>query len=148
VSIQCALLYTTATGKRRIRFCNCLARAHVLTCFFPAYRVHNLCLPVTPLIANVFKMAELDATLNLMVKRLSSLAVSKSLAAIRDELTEVCIKILAAYRKHCVAVSSSSGQLILPESMKLMPIYALSIMKHAAFRATDVSFDERVDALR
>lgn len=50
---------------------------------------------------------------------------------------------LAVYRKFC-ASSSASGQLILPESLKLLPLFGLSLTKATALRAgTDVTVDER-----
>jgi len=48
-SIQCALLYTTASGQRRIR-------------------VHTLSVPNTSLLGNVFRYAEMDTTVNLLAK--------------------------------------------------------------------------------
>ena len=53
------------------------------------------------------------------------------------------VSILYTYRKMC-ASSTAAGQLILPESLKLLPLYALSLTKHALLRAgTDVRADER-----
>ena len=41
---QCAVLYTSATGERRVR-------------------LHNIALPVTQVMANVFRFADMDATM-------------------------------------------------------------------------------------
>ncbi|KAM3580935.1 COPII coat Sec23p-Sfb3p heterodimer component [Umbelopsis sp. WA50703] len=101
-SFQCAMLYTTATGERRVR-------------------VINLSLPVTDNIADVFRNAQMDVTVSLFMRQAVSLAGTKSTVQLRDELTDKCVKILAAYRKHC-AYSSSPGQLILPDSFKLFPL--------------------------
>ena len=55
---------------------------------------------------------------------------------------------MTAYRKHC-ASSSSPGQLILPESFKLYPLYALSLLKNTAFRLdAGLSSDDRVYWMR
>jgi protein transport protein SEC24 len=48
------------------------------------------------------------------------------------DLTEAAIDMLFAYRRHC-ATNSSPGQLILPESLKLMPLYLAAATKLAAF---------------
>lgn len=48
------------------------------------------------------------------------------------DLTETAIDMLYAYRKYCAA-HSSAGQLILPESMKLLPLYLSVVNKLAAF---------------
>lgn len=46
---QCAVLYTSAAGERRVR-------------------VHNLAVPVTSLLANVFRFADMDTTLAYIAK--------------------------------------------------------------------------------
>jgi protein transport protein SEC24 len=46
------------------------------------------------------------------------------LSQVRDQVTSTCINILQSYRKYCASVSSS-GQLILPEALKLLPLYTL-----------------------
>lgn len=50
---------------------------------------------------------------------------------IKDNLNARCAAILASYRKHC-ASPSSAGQLILPECMKLLPLYINGIHKSDA----------------
>lgn len=127
-SFQCALLYTTSTGQRRIR-------------------IHNLSVPNTTLLGNVFRYAEMDVTLNYIAKSAVSAALNLPLASVRDQLTEKCVKILASYRKNC-ASSTSPGQLILPESFKLFPLYTLALQKSKALRAGELSVDARVQLMR
>ncbi|MBA0623881.1 hypothetical protein Godav_009316, partial [Gossypium davidsonii] len=43
------------------------------------------------------------------------------LLQVRDHVTNLCINILLSYRKFCATVSST-GQLILPEALKLLPL--------------------------
>ena len=50
--------------------------------------------------------------------------------SLRESLTLRASTILANYRKHC-ATASSTGQLILPECMKLMPLYVCCMMVRA-----------------
>lgn len=50
------------------------------------------------------------------------------LSRIREQVTNLCINILHSYRKFCATVSSS-GQLILPEALKLLPLYTLGISR-------------------
>lgn len=42
----------------------------------------------------------------------------------RDRVSGQCVNILYTYRKFC-ATASSSGQLILPEALKLLPLYTM-----------------------
>lgn len=49
----------------------------------------------------------------------------------REELTMRCAQILAAYREKC-SESAPMGQLILPESAKLLPLHVNCIARHDA----------------
>lgn len=61
----------------------------------------------------------------------------------RTRLIDTCVGLLSVYRKHCTA-SASPGQLVLPEALKLVPIYMVSLMKNVVIRSgSDVNPDER-----
>ncbi|KAF0695512.1 Aste57867_13682 [Aphanomyces stellatus] len=139
MSIQAALLYTRVDGVRCVR-------------------VHNLALPVANLVTNVFRHADLDATCALWQRMSVKLIRDKSIMsgngqAVKEKLVDDCVQVLTNYRKHC-ATNSSSGQLILPESLKLLPLYTLASLKSRALRNNltgqqargiiDVRADERV----
>ncbi|CAG8538284.1 12091_t:CDS:10 [Funneliformis mosseae] len=127
--VQCALLYTTSTGQRRVR-------------------THNLSVTVTTLLGNVFRHAEMDTTVNFLAKQAVSNTITKPLRDIRDQITDKCVKILMSYRRHC-ASSSSPGQLILPEAFKLFPLYALTMLKSKALRGgANLTSDARVHCMR
>jgi len=127
-AFQCALLYTSVTGQRRIR-------------------IHTLTVSSTHLLGDVFKFSELDTTLNYLVKSAVAEMFTQSLDNVRDHLIDTCVKILTSYRKHC-ASSTAPGQLILPESFKLLPLFILCILKLSVFRKDLNSPDVRVNALR
>jgi protein transport protein SEC24 len=70
------------------------------------------------------------------------------LPVLRQRLETHCVAILSAYRKHCTAPNSNMGQLILPEALKLLPLYVCSMLKTPALRAgAEVGADERVAAI-
>eukprot|EP00741_Cyanophora_paradoxa_P004787 tig00000829_g4645.t1 len=122
--LQSALLYTTATGERRIRVC-------------------TVSVPVTAILGNLFRYADLDSIMNLQLRLSAQMALQHPLEKVRQRATDQCVDILYTYRKYCTN-SASSGQLILPEALKLLPLYTLSILKNMAFRAgTDVRMDDR-----
>ena len=134
---QCAALYTSSTGQRRVR-------------------VHNIAVPVTSLVNNVFRYADMDTTIAVIAKESITQTNNKSLRMVREILTEGCVKTLLAYRKHCASSTSPAQvsrvssvlelivsdslyftpQLILPESFKLFPLYALALMKTKALKGT------------
>ncbi|KAJ3205727.1 COPII coat Sec23p-Sfb3p heterodimer component [Clydaea vesicula] len=130
-SFQVAMLYTNAVGERRVR-------------------IHTVSVPCTPMISTLFRFAEMDSTINFLAKAGVAQANNSSLKEVRDQLTEKCCAILGSYRKHCASVSSS-GQLILPESLKLYPIYSLALLKNKAFRGgerPEMSTDIRMHSMR
>lgn len=57
-----------------------------------------------------------------------SLPVS-TVAKQREDMENLCVNILTAYRRHCAARTSNEGQLILPESLKLLPLYMCMFFK-------------------
>lgn len=111
---QFVVLYTTTQGERRIR-------------------VHNLALPVTQLLGQVFKGADLDTQTNLTARRVCRDIPGGTLAGCQDQLLRQCINQLFSYRKNCTT-APSSGQLILPEALKLLPFYSLGLSKSPCLR--------------
>lgn len=63
---------------------------------------------------------------------IQSLPTARDFLAVEHAITEQAIDMLHAYRKHCAA-NSSPGQLILPESLKLLPLYLSALFKTPAF---------------
>ncbi|KAI3801197.1 hypothetical protein L1987_29301 [Smallanthus sonchifolius] len=121
-SFQCALLYTTVYGQRRIR-------------------VSTLSLPCTTTLSNLFRSADLDTQFSCFLKQAANEILTNPLLHVREQVTNLCINILHAYRKFCATVSSS-GQLILPEALKLLPLYTLALIKSIGLR-TDARIDDR-----
>ncbi|KAL5508758.1 hypothetical protein ACEPAG_4737 [Sanghuangporus baumii] len=121
--LQCAVLYTTREGSRRVR-------------------VLNVAFQVASLAGNVFRYADSDATVCFLAKEAMVSLSNESLSTIRDTLTEKCSSILLAYRRNCAAATSPS-QLILPEAFKLLPLYLLALQKNRSLRAHNVPADIR-----
>ncbi|KAL0005072.1 hypothetical protein SO802_012633 [Lithocarpus litseifolius] len=121
-AFQCALLYTAVNGQRRIR-------------------VITLSLPCTSILSNLFRSADLDTQFACFLKQAASEIPSRPLLLVKDRMTNLCINILLSYRKFCATVTSS-GQLILPEALKLLPLYTLALIKSKGLR-TDGRIDER-----
>jgi len=110
--IQVAILYTSVSGERRVR-------------------CHNLGLQTCNQVADVFRSACCDTLMNLLLRQsVSSLRLGeKTPEQVRENLISQSVKILTAYRKHCAQPGSSLGQLILPEALKLLPVYVCGALK-------------------
>ncbi|KAK6330428.1 COPII coat Sec23p-Sfb3p heterodimer component [Orbilia brochopaga] len=125
---QSALLYTTASGERRVR-------------------VQNIVTAVTELGREVLRFVDQEAVVSIIAKEAANKMVERNLKDIRQSITEKCIDILANYRKH-FSTGTPPGQLVLPESMKEFAMYLLSLVKCRAFRAGPISSDMRTHAMR
>lgn len=125
---QCALLYTTRAGQRRVR-------------------VHTVRLPVSNTYATLYKSCDLEACTFAMVQDCLVDAVNKGPKAAREAAIERITKILSSYRKYCSAGSHSS-QLLMPEMLKLLPIYTSCVLKSDALTVgTSTRIDQRVQCL-
>ena len=140
--VQAALLYTTASGHRRIR-------------------VHTLSLPIVATVGDVFTRVDLDTIVALSLKQAAeplyyrtahkaaaagagSGASNAVLLASQDAAVNSLLDCLYAYRKY-VCVGSVSTQLILPDTVKLLPVCTLGLIKSELLQreGTGVRVDDR-----
>eukprot|EP00172_Hildenbrandia_rubra_P004274 Plantae.Rhodophyta-Hildenbrandia_rubra.ctg8300.p1 GENE.Plantae.Rhodophyta-Hildenbrandia_rubra.ctg8300~~Plantae.Rhodophyta-Hildenbrandia_rubra.ctg8300.p1 ORF type:complete len:1032 (+),score=155.42 Plantae.Rhodophyta-Hildenbrandia_rubra.ctg8300:169-3096(+) len=135
--IQSAVLYTDPVGIRKIR-------------------VHTLFARRSSALSAIFLHGDVDATAAFMAKKAATavLADQVRLREVRNSLVQTCAQSLFVYRKYCIS-SASPGQLVLSESMKVLPVMCLGLIKSTAFRDTGpstesvqhVAIDERSAAL-
>uniref|UniRef100_A0A672LJR2 Protein transport protein Sec24C-like n=1 Tax=Sinocyclocheilus grahami TaxID=75366 RepID=A0A672LJR2_SINGR len=122
--MQCAVLYTSCSGQRRLR-------------------IHNMAVNCCSQLADLYRNCETDTIINFFAKYAYRSVLSSPTKNVRDSLMNQCAQILACYRKNC-ASPSSAGQLILPECMKLLPVYLNCMLKSDVLQpGADVSLDDR-----
>ncbi|KAM9188758.1 protein transport protein Sec24C isoform 4-T5 [Mergus octosetaceus] len=122
--LQCALLYTSCAGQRRLR-------------------IHNLSLNCCTQLADLYRNCETDTLINFLAKYAYRGVLNSPVKTVRDALINQCAQILACYRKNC-ASPSSAGQLILPECMKLLPVYLNCVLKSDVLQpGPEVTTDDR-----
>ncbi|ELK07605.1 Protein transport protein Sec24D [Pteropus alecto] len=122
--IQCAVLYTTVGGQRRLR-------------------IHNLGLNCSAQLADLYKSCETDALINFFAKSAFKAVLHQPLKVIREILVNQTAHMLACYRKNCASPSAAS-QLILPDAMKVLPVYMNCLLKTCVLLGRpDVAVDER-----
>ncbi|XP_075466745.1 protein transport protein Sec24C isoform X3 [Ascaphus truei] len=122
--LQCAVLYTSCGGQRRLR-------------------VHNMALNCCTQLADLYRNCETDTLINYFAKFAYRGVMSNPTKTVRDSLISQCAQILACYRKNC-ASPSSAGQLILPECMKLLPVYLNCVLKSDVLQSgQEVTIDDR-----
>jgi protein transport protein SEC24 len=124
VYIQIAILYTSISGQRRIR-------------------IHNLNLNVSNQYSALYPSCELDTIMNYISKYACQSIMHSTPKSIHENIVQQVASILACYRKNC-ASSVSKGQFILPETLKLMPLYVNSLLKSIALTGSkNITVDER-----
>ncbi|KAM3590025.1 uncharacterized protein V6R79_002079 [Siganus canaliculatus] len=122
--LQCALLYTTIGGQRRLR-------------------IHNQSLNCSSQLSELYKSCETDSLINFFSKTAYRAILNQPLKNVREILVNQTAHMLACYRKNCASPSAAS-QLILPDAMKVFPVYMNSLMKTAPLiGSTEVATDDR-----
>ncbi|KAM3076273.1 COPII coat Sec23p-Sfb3p heterodimer component [Clarireedia jacksonii] len=125
---QSALLYTTASGERRVRCSNVIAS-------------------VSDQPKECMNFVDQDAVYALIAKEAASKMMTNSLKEIRGALSEKNVDILAGYRKN-FSGSHPPGQLVLPEHLKEFSMYILGLVKSRAFKGGHEPSDRRVHDMR
>jgi protein transport protein SEC24 len=125
---QSALLYTAASGERRVRCTNIVAS-------------------VSPNTGECMKFVDQDAVVNIIAKEAAARMTEKNLKEIRGALTEKTVDILAGYRKNFTG-NNPPGQLVLPENLKEFGMYILGLIKSRAFKGGKEPTDRRVHDMR
>jgi protein transport protein SEC24 len=128
VHFQSALLYTSASGQRRVR-------------------CHNLVASVAEGGDRALKFVDQDAVVTIIAKEAASRIPEKSHKDIRNAITEKTVDILSAYRKN-YSGHYPAGQLVLPEHLRAFGMNMLSLIKCRAFKAGREPTDRRVYDLR
>jgi len=128
VYVQAALLYTSVGGQRRLR-------------------ILNIGFNISDNMGELYRNCDLDTMVNFFAKQNISKLMDSNPKAVRESLMQQCAQILACYRKNC-ASPSSAGQLILPECMKLLPLYTNCLLKSDAIAGgSDLGCDDRAFAM-
>ncbi|KAI9837750.1 MAG: hypothetical protein M1819_006684 [Sarea resinae] len=125
---QSALLYTTASGERRVRCINVVAS-------------------VSEGGMEGMKHVDQDAVVNMISKEAATRMSERTLKDIRGALTEKTVDILAGYRKN-FSGSHPPGQLVLPENLKEFSLYILGLLKSRAFKGGPEPTDRRTYEMR
>ncbi|KAM5365908.1 hypothetical protein ACJZ2D_010741 [Fusarium nematophilum] len=137
---QSALLYTTASGQRRVRCSNVIASV-TETSKESGAREQG--------IRECLKFVDQDAVIGMLAKEASTklATTSSNLKDIRNWLSEKAIDVLSCYRKHA-AQQHPPGQLVMPERLKEFCMYLLGLLKCRALKGGVENSDRRVQEMR
>jgi len=129
VAIQGALLYTTPDAQRRIL-------------------VHTMAVPVTTALADVFNNASIDSVQNMIAKVALDTTLRTGLPACRRYLHRTVVEVSRAYAASQsplgVPQAPAGGGVNLPDSLQLLPLYAMALQKSILYRGgSDITSDER-----
>ncbi|KAJ6854131.1 protein transport protein Sec24-like [Iris pallida] len=129
VYFQVALLYTSSSGERRIR-------------------VHTAAAPVVTDLGEMYRRADTGAIISLLSRLAIENTLSHKLEDARQLIQLKIVKSLKEYRSLYAVQHRLGGRLIYPESLRLLPLYVLSLIKSVALRGgyADATLDERCAA--
>ncbi|CAD8055747.1 unnamed protein product [Paramecium sonneborni] len=128
--IQYALLYTNQQGQRVIRVFNLQLQVVNKNSGNNAWH-------------NIFKTGDVDCLATLLCRKYLPNIMVQQIKQIRQNLFESLVSILHAYRKYCSS-NSPAGQLILPEPIKILPLYLQSLYKRDLLKQGNVRIDNRI----
>ncbi|KJP88375.1 hypothetical protein AK88_01991 [Plasmodium fragile] len=124
IYFQCACMYTNLYGDRFVR-------------------LHTTHMNLTSSLSTLFRYTDAEALMNILIKQLCTNILHN------DNYSKIIIDSLAAilfsYRMNC-ASSAHSGQLILPDTLKLLPLFTSSLLKHHVTKK-DILHDLKVYSL-
>ncbi len=115
---QTAVLYTSCHGERRIR-------------------VINAAYPVSEIPEEIFDGVDVGAMTDLLSKMAIEKVLNGSLEEARDALSNKVIEISKCVKN--LYKLGNSGQLMLPESIRLLPLLLSGLLKTVAFRSGNVT---------
>ncbi|KAJ3448713.1 sec24-related protein [Anaeramoeba flamelloides] len=129
---QFAVVYTTSNQQRRVR-------------------VITSAIPTSVSLVNILASLNTEILYNYQVRKSIDLGLSESLGKVREEVINDCINILKRFfsleeGKSYLSQSIENGgeTLILPNSLSLLPLFTLSLIKNSMFTDTPkIDLDER-----
>lgn len=129
VYFQVALLYTSSSGERRIR-------------------VHTAAAPVVADLGEMYRQADTGAVVSLFCRLAIEKTLSHKLEDARNSVQLRLVKAFKEYRNLYAVQHRLGGRMIYPESLKLLPLYALALCKSTPLRGgyADAQLDERCAA--
>ncbi|KAK4521881.1 carbamoyl-phosphate synthase (glutamine-hydrolyzing) cpa2 [Mucor velutinosus] len=130
VCFQTALLHTSCTGERRIR-------------------VITMCLPVSNSISELYASANQQAITAYLAVKAVERGLSSKLDDARDAIVNKLVDLMGVYKTHVLgSAQGSTPQLTAPDNLKLLPLFALGLIKHDALRqSSQIPTDMRSNAM-
>uniref|UniRef100_A0A672KPS2 SEC24 homolog C, COPII coat complex component n=1 Tax=Sinocyclocheilus grahami TaxID=75366 RepID=A0A672KPS2_SINGR len=135
--MQCAVLYTSCSGQRRLR-------------------IHNMAVNCCSQLADLYRNCETDTIINFFAKYAYRSVLGSPIKNVRDSLVNQCAQILACYRKNCASPSSCFCHILQLRTFSyffiifsclffcLLPVYLNCMLKSDVLQpGADVSLDDR-----
>lgn len=128
--IQTALLYTTTSGARRIR-------------------IHTLRIPLARTMKELYDSVDQEALAALTARQAAGRSLQQKLSECRSLVIRRMSEGLRQFRLHVRQASRSPSKMVFPESMSLVPLYAMCILKSTALQgqANELPPDDRATSI-
>jgi len=125
VGFQCALLYTSPKGDRRIR-------------------VHTMSLPVTSSVQEIHNNADAELVAGMLAHMAADRSMSHSLNDAREALSHAVSDAVKSYSESLPSyLRPTNNSMIMPPNMKQFPLLISALLKSEAFRTQQTLDDSR-----
>lgn len=114
VFAQCAVLFTDMYGERRIR-------------------VLNYSWKVVTKLFNYFKSSDVENVIQYKLRHSLTQVPARGSLAVKDQVMTELVDMLATYRNQC-ANQTNASQLVLPETLTLLPLYVNATLRQSALK--------------
>lgn len=121
--VQCAMIYTNQFGQRLIRIFNGLMKS-------------------TRSIPNIFKGGDIDTLTNVIARQNAYAIYEDMLSTIRERWHGNIISMLTTHR--ITLGDGEANRILVPENLKMLPLYCNTAMKLPAFSLSGVPVDARL----
>lgn len=103
--------------------------------------MHTLCLPTSASVSEIINGADQAAVVGMLAKFAADRATSESIADAKEGLVVSCVDAAETFKLHGCSMSIPNG-LLMPTSLRLLPLFVLACIRSFGFR-NGVSSDER-----
>ncbi|CAM9759569.1 unnamed protein product [Chrysoparadoxa australica] len=109
--------------------------AYTSSCGVRLARVHNMALPLLLKIKSIYNLIDQDALVTLLLRKYLDSVGKQTIEEVQRIALDDCVQMMATCQAYVPKKEGNDHQLILTESMRLIPLLTSCLLKSKAFRS-------------